>query len=206
MAHLLNWQNHWTEDWRRALETAERNIDLALQKSPEVAFVHHVAAVFFFWKKDLQRSAVEADVSLNLNPNYAHAHSTRGLAGIYGVQPLTAVPYIEQAICLDPAFKQHYLHFLGSAHLLAGDYAAAANLFRERVQLSPKTDLSRAFLAVALGHLGEAREARQVWRELMEINPGYSFAEHVGRLPFRNQADAVRLAEGLDKAGLLAEK
>lgn len=40
----------------------------------------------------------------------------------------------------------------------------------------------------------------------MEINPGYSFAEHVGRLPFRNQADAARLAEGLDKAGLLAEK
>ena len=206
MAHLLNWQNHWTEDWRQSLETAERNIDLAVQKSPEVAFVHYVAAVFFFWKKDLDRSAAEGDAALKLNPNFAHAHSTRSLAGIYGGQPLTAVPYIEQAIRLDPAFKQHYLHFLGSAHLLAGDYAAAANLFRERVQLSPKTDLSRAFLAVALGHLGEVDEARRVWRELMEINPGYSFAEHVGRLPFRNQADALRLAEGLDKAGLLAEK
>ena len=31
----------------------------------------------------------------------------------------------------------------------------AATLFRERIRLSPKTDLSRAFLAVALGHLGE---------------------------------------------------
>ncbi len=206
MAHLLNWQNHWTEDWRQSLENAERNIDLAVQKSPEVAFVHFVAAVFFFWKKDLDRSAAEGDAALKLNPNFAHAHSTRSLAGIYGGQPLTAVPYIEQAIRLDPAFKQHYLHFLGSAHLLAGDYAAAADLFRERVQLSPKTDLSRAFLAVALGHLGEVDEARRVWRELMEINPGYSFAEHVGRLPFRNQADAARLAAGLDKAGLLAEK
>ncbi len=38
----------------------------------------------------------------------------------------------------------------------------------------------------------------------MEINPKYSFAEHVGRLPFRNRAYADRLAEGLSKAGIPA--
>jgi hypothetical protein len=61
-----------------------------------------------------------------------------------------------------------------------------------------------SFLAVALGHLGEVEEAGQVWRELMEINPKYSFAEHVGRLPFRNKADVDQLAEGLSKAGIAA--
>ena len=39
----------------------------------------------------------------------------------------------------------------------------------------------------------------------MEINPKYSFAEHVGRLPFRNPADAERLADGLGKAGIAAQ-
>jgi adenylate cyclase len=177
---------------------------LALRKSPQVAFVHYVAEVFFFWKKDLDRSAAEGDAALNLNPNYAHAHSTRGLVSIYGGQPLTAIPYIEQAIRLDPASRRHFLHFLGSAYLVAGDYAAAAAVFRERLQLSPKTDFSRAFLTVALGHLGENEEAVRVWRELMEINPKYSFVEHVGRLPFRNKADVDRLAEGLSKAGIAA--
>jgi adenylate cyclase len=108
------------------------------------------------------------------------------------------------AIRLDPAIKHLYVHFLGSAYLVAGDYKAAASLFSKRILLSPKTDLSRAFLAVALGHLGEAGEARRVWRELMEINPKYSFAEHVARLPFRNQADVDRLAEGLRQAGIPA--
>ena len=75
---------------------------------------------------------------------------------------------------------------------------------RQRIALSPKTDLSRAFLAVALGHLGKAEEAGLVWRELMEINPKYSFAEHVGRLPFRDQTDVDRLVEGLSKAGIPA--
>jgi adenylate cyclase len=60
MAHVLNWQNHWTGDWSRSLENAEQNISLALQKSPQVAFVHCIAAVFFLWKRDLGRSAAEA--------------------------------------------------------------------------------------------------------------------------------------------------
>ena len=80
--------------------------------------------------------------------------------------------------------------------MVAGDFEAAAALFKERIQLSPKTDLSRAFLAVALGHLGKAEEAGLVWRELMEINPKYSFAEQVGRLPFRGQTDVDRWSKG----------
>jgi adenylate cyclase len=201
-AQILNWQFHWTDDWSQSLEKAERDLGLALQKGPQVAFVHYIGAVFYLWKKDLDRSAAEADAALNLNPNYAQAHNSRGIVNIYGGHPLAAVPHIEQAIRLDPAIKHLYVHFLGSAYLVAGDYKVAASLFRERILLSPKTDLSRAFLAVALGHLGEAEEAARVWRELMEINPKYSFAEHVGRLPFRNQADVDRLAEGLGKAGI----
>ena len=205
MAQVLNWQFHWTDDWSQSLEKAERHVDLALQKSPQVAFVHYVASVFYLWKKDLDRSAAEADAALNLNPNYAQAHNSRGIVNIYGGQPLAAVPHIEQAIRLDPALKQLYIHFLGSAYLVAGKFEAASALFKERIQLAPKTDLSRAFLAVALGHLGEAEEAGRVWRELMEINPKYSFAEHVGRLPFRDQADIDHLAEGLSKAGIPAQ-
>jgi adenylate cyclase len=201
-AQVLNWQFHWTDDWSQSLEKAERHLGLALQKGPQVAFVHYIAAVFYLWKKDLDQSAAEADAALNLNPNYAQAHNSRGIVNIYGGHPLAAVPHIEQAIRLDPAIKHLYVHFLGSAYLVAGDYKVAASLFRERILLSPKTDLSRAFLAVALGHLGEAEEACRVWRELMEINPKYSFAEHVGRLPFRNQVDVDRLAEGLGKAGI----
>jgi adenylate cyclase len=202
MAEVLNWQFHWTDGWSESLEKAERHVDLALQKRPQVAFVHYVASVFYLWKKDLARSAAEADAALNLNPNYAQAHNSRGIVNIYGGQPLAAIPHIEQAIRLDPALKQLYIHFLGSAYLVAGKFEAASALFRERIQLAPKTDLSRAFLAVALGHLDEAEEAGRVWRELMEINPKYSFAEHVGRLPFRDQADVDHLSEGLSKVGL----
>jgi len=53
-----------------------------------------------------------------------------------------------------------------------------------------------------LGHLGRLDEARQIWRELKEVNPRYSYVKHIGRLPFKNPADADRLTDGLRKAGL----
>jgi hypothetical protein len=38
----------------------------------------------------------------------------------------------------------------------------------------------------------------------MAINPGYSFARHVERLPFRSDEDRLRIARGLAAAGLPA--
>jgi adenylate cyclase len=104
---------------------------------------------------------------------------------------------------LDPVFTQQYVHFLGSAYLVAGQYEAAAAAFRERIRLAPKTDLSRALLAAALGHIGEIVEAQRVWQELKEVNPKYSFDDHFARLPFQDKADGEKIREGLARAGLL---
>jgi len=75
-------------------------------------------------------------------------------------------------------------------------------VLKQRILLVPETDLSRALLAAALGHLGEAEKARQTWQELKKINPKYSFEEHVGRLPFKVPADVARIREGLARAGI----
>ena len=200
MAHGLNWQNHWTEDWSRSLEKWKSLADLAIGKSPNSAFVRYNAALASIWSGDHGRFETEIYIALQLSPNDAPSLGTLGFGKTYGGEPLAAIPHIEQAIRLDPLFKQQYIHFLGSAYLVAGDFKAASQQFKERIRLYPKTDLSRALLVVALGHLGEVEEARQVWRELMEINPKYSFKEHLARLPFRDPADAERLAEGLRKA------
>ena len=128
--------------------------------------------------------------------------NARGLVHVYTGEPAKADPYIEQAIRLDPA-QQQYRHFLGTAYFVAGNYETAAAIFKDRIAMTPTTDLSRAFLASALGHLGRVEEARQIWRELKEINPRYSYVDHFGRLPFRNPADADKFTDGLRKAGLV---
>jgi adenylate cyclase len=200
-AYIMDYQNRWSDSPETSLDQAESLVDEAIAKDDKDPFVHYVAALLGLWKKDYERWAHEADRALSLNPNYGHAHLARGLVHVYSGEPVKGIPYIEHAILLDPA-QQQYRHFLGTAYLVAGNYEAAAAILKERVAITPTTDLSRALLASALGHLGRAEEARQIWRELKEINPRYSYTDHFGRLPFRNPADADKFTDGLRKAGL----
>ncbi|HUK61448.1 MAG TPA: adenylate/guanylate cyclase domain-containing protein [Stellaceae bacterium] len=201
MGHLFDYQNRWTSASDTALAEGDRLAREAIAKDEKDPFAHFVAAAAALFLNDYDRAIAEGDVALSLSPNYALALSGRGMALVYGGEPLKAIPLIERAMRLDPAQTQN-MHNLGIAYFFARDYATAAACFRNRIELVPTTDLSRAYLISALGHLGEATEARRVWRELEEINPHYSFEDHIGRLPFRNPADVEMFMLGLRKAEL----
>jgi len=203
-AFMFDYQNRWSDDPDGSLKQAKHYAQLAIEKDPEQALPHVVAAVAAGFDRDLERAKAEVDIALALNPNLAMANNVFGTMRIYSGQPLEAIPAIERAMRLDPAGSGQFLHFLGMANLLAGKYETAAALLKQRVVLMPETDFSRAILASALGHLGEVEEARRVWRELEKINPKYSFRDHFSRQPFKNPADVERVAEGLKKAGLPA--
>ena len=201
-AYIMDFQNLWSDTPETSMDQAERLIGEAIARDDKDPFVHYVAALHSLWKKDYGRWADEADRALTLNPNYGNAHLARGLVYVYTGEPAKGIPYIERAIRLDPA-QQQYRHFLGTAYLVAGNYEAAAAILKERIAITPTTDLSRALLASAFGHLGRLDEARQMWRELKEINPRYSHTDHFARLPFKDPADAEKFTEGLRKADLV---
>jgi adenylate cyclase len=201
MGYVFDHQNRWSDNPDASLAEADRLAREAIAKDDKDPFAHFVASAAALFLKDNDRAAAEEERALSLNPNYTLAISGRGFAYTYGGEPRKAIPLFERVMRLDPAQSQT-LHSLGTAYFLAGDYATAATFFRKRIAVSPATDFSRAFLVSALGHLGETDEARRVWRELEEVNPRYSFEEHIGRLPLRNPADAELFALGLRKAGL----
>jgi adenylate cyclase len=202
-AHIFDYQNRWTDDPDGSLPLAKQYARQALEKDPNEPLARCVSAMSASFAKDLDQAKSEIDLALSLNPNLALAHNLSGTNRIYAGQPQEAIPKIEYAMRLDPALSPQFLHFLGMAYLLAGKYETAAALLRQRIVLAPRTDFSRALLASALGHLGEFEEARRVWGELREINPSYTFVDHIGRLPFRREEDVARIAEGLKKARLL---
>ncbi len=202
LAYIFDFFNRWSDDADRSLEKAGKYADQAIERDPHEPFGHLVAARAAMFGKDLERATAEAGVALSINPNYALGYYTLGGIQIYAGQPQAAIPQLERAMRLDPAYAHQSLHFLGIAYFIAGKYETASVLFKQRILLVPETDLTRAFLAAALGHLGEKQAAQGVWRELKEINSDYSFAEHLGRLPFSVQADADKITEGLTRAGL----
>ena len=202
MAYILDYQNRWSGSPEASIEEAERFANEAISREDKDPFAHYVAAIIAMWRKDYERWANEADRALSLNPNHSLALGARGIVYISVGEPAKAIPYLERAMGVDPAFRHQHIHFLGVAQFVAGDYEAAVQLFRERISIHPTTDLSRAFLASALGHLNQLDEARRIWDELKDINPDYSHVKHIGRLPFKDLADAAKFIDGLRKAGV----
>lgn len=200
--YLFDYQNRWSEDPDKSLAIAGELAEQALVKDPKEPLAHCTVSLVAAFHRDFDRARSAADAALALNPNIAIAYNARCFLSIYSGDPLGAIPFAEKAIRLDPAYSQQYLHFLGLAYLLARKHETAVAIFKQRVLLVPETDLTRSFLASALGHLGELDEARRVWTELKAINPKYSFEGHVGRLPFQRVEDVEYIRAGLAKAGL----
>ncbi|HWZ09688.1 MAG TPA: adenylate/guanylate cyclase domain-containing protein [Xanthobacteraceae bacterium] len=200
-AHMFDYQNRWSDDPDKSLKLAREYAQKAIDNDPNEPMAHGAAALTAIFEKDFDRAQAEVDRTLALNPSSALAHNLLGTIRSYSGRPLEAIPAIEQAMRLDPAFRPQFLHFLGIAYLLAGKYETAAAMLRQRILLVPNTDFSRAVLAATLGHLGEIEEARRVWAELMKINPKFSFSAYIGRQPMRPE-DAERVVAGLAKTGL----
>jgi adenylate cyclase len=200
-AHMFDYQNRWSDDPDRSLKLAREYSQKAIDNDPNEPMAHGAAALTAIFERDFDRAQAEVDRTLALNPSSALAHNLLGTIRSYSGRPLEAIPAIEQAMRLDPAFRPQFLHFLGIAYLLAGKYETAAAMLRQRILLVPNTDFSRAVLAATLGHLGEIEEARRIWAELMKINPKFSFSAYIGRQPMRPD-DAERVVVGLAKTGL----
>ena len=201
-AYGFDYHNHWSADPSASLRRADELAIQAVKLAPNDPFPHYTLSMTAGYSRDFPRSKAAVDKALELSPNYPDALVSRGAYAIYSGNSAEGIPSIELAIRLDPAGSSQYMHFLGFAHLMLGNYETAAAHFRERVRLTPQTDLSRALLASALGHLGRVEEARKIWRELMNINPAYSFTAHMNRQPFVNSTESDKIAAGLAKAGL----
>ncbi len=201
MTYMVEFNNRWA-GIPDPEGLAAHFADVAVQLDPDDPVARNASAVAQIYTGRLEGAKEQAERGVALNPNFANGLGTLGNIEIFMGNPDAAIPLLERAIRLDPVFTHHYTHFLGLAHLVAGRDAEAVACFRERVRLAPGTDLSRSFLVSALGHLGEVEEARRVWAELRALNPAYSAAEHIGRLPFRRPGDRERLSAGLALAGV----
>jgi hypothetical protein len=77
-------------------------------------------------------------------------------------------------------------------------------MFKRRLIHLPTSDVSRAYLASLYGHTNRLQEARQVWSELMAVNPNYTIQLTLRVLPYTNAAPLEQFVDGLRKAGLAA--
>jgi TolB-like protein len=203
LAHNFDYINRWTDHPDRSLLESRRLGDRMIELAPDHAGGHFVSAIAAMLARDFDQFRREAAIVIALNPDAGIASRLQGHLCLANEVPLEAIPHFERGIRLDPSLATTLLHlqFLGRAYFYGGRYETAAALFRERILLMPHTDASRGYLAAALGHLGKFEEARQVWAELMAVNPKYVMAERLNRTAVQPRQMKL-VVDGARKAGL----
>ena len=191
------WNQTGPDTLPRAMELAQK----AIRVDGSEPQGHHALALSHMWMQNLEEAERAALRALELDPNFAGGYVALGTVRDYAGARESAIELLAQALRLDPQYDLA-LQFLGRAQFGLRRYEAAEASFKRRLIHKPGSDATRAFLASLYGHLGRLNEARQTWREVMEINPDYSIA-HVRRvLPYRDPAWFDHFTEGLQKAGL----
>lgn len=199
---MLEYINGWSKYPEEKLEEAHALAEKAVRLDDREPFAHMVLGAALLWMREHERSIAETERALALEPNFAAARISLGLEMHYAGRYEEALGEFDRGLRLDPHFPDGFLHFLAQTNLHLGRYDEAADYARQRIARNPQTDASRVLLAACFGHLGRADEARAEWREMMRINPSYSFAHRRRVLPYKDPAQINVIVEGLAKAGI----
>jgi adenylate cyclase len=144
------------------------------------------------------------DRALAANPSSAIAWLRSSATFAYIGETREARRRVEIGLRLSP-YDAHVFFSYGLAGLAAyagGDYAEAAAWGRRAMALNPRFVGNLRFLAASLAASGQVKEAREVGRALLRVNPSFSAAQFAAGHAFKD-ADTRRLfGEHLVLAGL----
>lgn len=212
LAWLANWHvlrvvQGWSEDIKQDANAALWNCQIALDTDPECELA---LAMDGFANLNLLRNFDVAedrfDAALQSNPSSAIAHMLKGTLYAFSDRGHLAVEQTEQALNLSPLDPHRFIfetHCAG-AYLSAQDYEKAAEYAGRSYRSNRRHASTLRILAVSLWELGREREARNVVKELLAIEPDFSRSLYLKRSPNADFKIGRHIADVLHHAGVPA--
>lgn len=200
--HVIDYVDRYSGDPEASLAMALELAQRAIVVDDSEPLGYFVLSIVQKWCRDHDAALITANKTIALDPNFVHGYAERGIILHYAGRSEDAVPDLEVALRLDPAYPGLFLHFQAQCYFALGRYQQAEEVLKRRLHRNPHSDVSRVLLAATYGQLGRRQEARAMWDEALRINPQYSLAHKRRLLPYKNPAEFDHLVEGLHKAGL----
>ena len=147
-----------------------------------------------------------AERAIELNPNFALAHSFFGVAHALTGNGAEAFRWIEKARRLSPrdVFNIEFDVHTSLAHFQMGDYASAAAFASRALEPKPDHLYPHLILAASYAHMGALADAQNQITKVARMAPEYSLALAEERCVYITPDEKARFLEGLRMAGLQA--
>jgi TolB-like protein len=178
--------------------------DKAVQLDPADARARMVAASAYFFTKQLNLFAREADQALALAPYDAEIIATLACMISAAGDRQRGVALAERANSLNADVSIGWYHStVYTADYLNGDYAHALEVAKQ----NPQQEMFYSHLEIIpiYGKLGRKQEALEAWQRLLKMYPGATAAsfEDWWRLWNISDAEVAKLMDGVYKSGVL---
>ena len=193
---------------------ARRMFARAIEIDPGFALAYAGSAdcssfLYLWWDPsaaNLEQADSTSRKALELAPEMAEAHASRGLALSMQKRYDEAYEEFETAVRIDPKlFEAHY--FYGRACFERGRHADAAKAFERAAAVRPEDYQTPSLVALAydaLGRKAESEAARRravrIIEQTLELNPGDARALYLGAIDLCYLGDRERSREWADRA------
>jgi adenylate cyclase len=186
----------------QSLQTSLELATRAVEMDDDDPYAHFVLSLVSIWRRNYETARAEVQRCLALAPSSAEGLLQLANLQYYEGDPSGALDTLNAYMCLDPLYPGLTLHFVAQAQHSLGQYEAAVQTLKRRLERDPKSETAYALLASCYGHLGQIDESRSAWGQVMTIAPDFSVERRWGILPFKNPDSYSHRVEGLRKAGL----
>ena len=194
----------------KCCEDRETNLRLWFEATRKAIAIDDGSAVAHFalssahiWAGETALGLAEAQIALQLNPNYAYAAMAVGNRLDLMGKTEEGIAQMERALKLNPRdpVRWWYMAYLSRAYTNLKMYEKAANWARKAVMLRPDFPEALFRCAVCIAHLDEVEEARTLLARCQDIDPEY-LASMSDWHPYPDEARNEHLLSGLRRHGL----
>jgi adenylate cyclase len=184
----------------RSLETARKAVTL----DGDSSIAHFALAGAYIWDNQHQSSIAETRIAAELNPSNGHAWLALGNRLDIVGQPDEGLPLLEKSLQLHRRDPHRYIYFgqLARAYIVAGAYDKALDCLNTAIRTREDHPHTWHLMAICLGHMGRAEEARAAAAKCEALHPGF-IAKRAHWNIYVDPASNAHLTDGLRKVGLV---
>jgi adenylate cyclase len=196
-----SWIYGWCADRNAAFGRIAEELQTALALDDNDSDVHRILAALNITRGELDKAAYHQERALALNPNNDVIVVQQGELLTWLGRPEDGIEWIRRAMRLNPHHPERFWNHLGRAYFVARRYAEAVEAFS---RLTRPDHTHHAFLAAALGRMGDETAAAAHVAEVARREPGFSVERYLATLHYAREEDRRHHREALLDAGLPA--
>jgi len=201
-AHMLDVWLRFSESPELSMRLADEAAHKALDLDETDLLTQIALTNLCVMQRQYDKAIASAERALVLGPGAARSQRAMGIALKFAYRFHEAIPFLEEAIRLDPYPPSTSFRTLASTNGAVGRYNEALKLLEKSLQMNPDDIFAHLSLAALLMELDREEEAQAEVREVLRLHPKFSLDHFEKTLTFEDQAFVNRRLGLLRKAGL----